>query len=98
MHIIRVLRGIVTPAATSAAVWVPCSLISMGLASLLGSPLPDGVLRPLLIGQTVMGALNGAVFASGAGFATATLAVARRAPALPSARGAPIPVIDAGTA
>jgi len=159
MRILRILRGILKTALTWAVVWVPFSLIPFGLAALVGSPLPPGVLGPLLITQAVMGAINGGVFASvlaiagrrktfetlslpwiaacgavggalfpvaiqavlfatvhpsipatawvsalvtnavlGAGCATMTLSVARRAPALPRGTGAARPVIDAGVA
>ena len=64
MRILRILRGIVKTALTWAVVWVPVSLIPFGLAALVGSPLPPGVLGPLLITQAVMGAINGGVFAS----------------------------------
>jgi len=64
MHIRRLLRGIVKTALTWAVVWVPVSLIPLGLATLFGASLPLRALVPLVISQAVMGAINGGVFAS----------------------------------
>ena len=64
MRILRVLRGIVTTAVTWAVVWVPVSLIPFGIGSLFGSPLPARVYLTIIIGQAVVGAVNGTVFAT----------------------------------
>lgn len=65
MRIPRLLRGIVKTALMWAAVWVPVSLIPLGLSTLLGGvSLPFRVLIPVVISQAMMGAINGGIFAS----------------------------------
>ncbi len=157
MRISRILSGILKTALTWAVVWVPISLIPLGVAALFGARLASGVWGPFLISQALMGAINGAVFAGvlaiagrrktfetlslpwiascggvgaamfpfvfravlltaldvpmpamallstlvsnavlGAGLATLTLSIARRAPALPASESAAQPAIDAG--
>lgn len=63
MRIAPVFRGIVKTALTWAVIWVPFSLIPIGLAALFGAELPLRVLGSLVAGQAVTGAINGAVFA-----------------------------------
>lgn len=64
MRILRVLRGIVRTAITWVVLWVPVSLVPLGLAVLGGSPFPEGALRAFLLTQAVAGTLNGVVFGS----------------------------------
>jgi hypothetical protein len=66
--IMRVLRGIVKTAIIWAAVWAPASLVPMALAELSGVHFPSGVFLRVLIFQTVIGAINGGVFASAIAF------------------------------
>jgi hypothetical protein len=64
MRIVRVLRGIVGTASFWVALWVPVSLLPLGLAILAGNPFPSGALRAFLMAQALVGAINGLVFAS----------------------------------
>ena len=64
MRILRVLRGIVKTALTWAAIWAPVTLIPVGLAAVVGFGLPARILVPLLVSQAVVGAINGAAFAT----------------------------------
>lgn len=64
MRIPRLLRGIVKTALTWATVWVPVSLIPLGLATFFGGiSLPFRVLVTVVISQAIMGAINGGMFA-----------------------------------
>ena len=64
MRILRVLRGMVMTAITWAAIWVPVSLVPIGLATALGIPWNSGMsLTRYLIIQAILGAVNGGVFA-----------------------------------
>jgi len=64
MGFLRKLRGIAVTALTWAVVWVPVSLIPLGLGSLLGTPVPLRLFVAFAISQAVMGAICGATFAS----------------------------------
>lgn len=64
MGFLRKLRGIAVTALTWAVVWVPVSLIPLGLGSLLGAAVPLRLFVAFAISQAVMGAICGATFAS----------------------------------
>ena len=64
MGFLRKLRGIAVTALTWAVVWVPVSLIPLGLGSLFGTSLPLRLFVTFAISHAVMGAICGATFAS----------------------------------
>ena len=64
MRFLRLLRGVIRTAVTWVVLWVPISLVPLGLAILGGNPFPEGALRAFLVTQTVAGLFNGVVFAS----------------------------------
>jgi len=64
MRILRVLRGIVKTAVTWAVVWVPLSLIPLGISAFFGGYLTSRVLVAMVVSQALAGAINGTVFAT----------------------------------
>lgn len=65
MRILRIVRGVVMTALTWATVWVPASVIAIGVSSLFrtGPALGMSLTRFVII-QATLGAINGGVFAS----------------------------------